>query len=87
MIIDYLKKTHTYYIETQVPLIEKLIKGLFKSHSFDMRSLKLIRKFFWEYKKELLEHLSREEKTTFPYVRDVYRVFHSVHSTKKEKET
>ena len=28
MIVDYLQKTHTYYIETQVPLIEKLAHQL-----------------------------------------------------------
>ena len=30
MIVDYLKKTHSYYIETQVPLIEKLLTNLLR---------------------------------------------------------
>lgn len=76
MILDYLKKTHSYYITTQVPLIEKLLNNLLRQRPSDARNLRLIKRFFAEYKRELFDHLDREEATTFPYVKTVYRLFH-----------
>ena len=77
MILDYLQKTHSYYIETQVPLIEKLLNNLLRQRPSDAKKLKLIKRFFLEYKHELFNHLDREETTTFPYVKTVYRLFHT----------
>jgi regulator of cell morphogenesis and NO signaling len=85
MILDYLEKTHTYYIENQVPLIEKLLTDLLRKSTVDTRKLKLIKKFFLGYKQELFAHLEREEKTTFPYVRKVYRLFHTPNPSAREK--
>ena len=87
MIVDYLRKTHSYYIKTQVPLIEKLFKKLMRYRPTDEKKLKLIKMFFMEYKKELLAHLDREERITFPYIRKVYRMFHEPQVTNKEKRT
>jgi regulator of cell morphogenesis and NO signaling len=87
MIIDYLEKTHTYYIHTQVPLIEKLINSLIRQRPVDKKKLSLIKKFFMNYKRELLEHLEREEKVTFPYIKKVYKMYHTPHLTAKEKRT
>jgi len=75
MIVEYLRKTHSYYIETQVPLIERLIKELIHHSPKSNSSLKLVKKFFLEYKKELLAHLKREESVTFPYVERVYNAY------------
>jgi regulator of cell morphogenesis and NO signaling len=85
MIVDYLQKTHRYYVEAQVPLIEKLLNNLLRKSSVDIKRLKLIKKFFLEYKQELLSHLEREDVTTFPYVRKVYRLFNTLHPTAREK--
>jgi regulator of cell morphogenesis and NO signaling len=83
-ILDYLEKTHKYYTESQIPLIERLLKKLLNSPRLENKSMKLIRKFFQEYKKELLEHLEREDTKTFPYVRKIYRLAHSANSAGKE---
>ena len=85
MIVDYLKKTHLYYIETQVPLIEKLLTNLLRRPPSDSKKLKLIKRFFLEYKRELFNHLDREETTTFPYVKTVYRLFHNPGASTGEK--
>jgi regulator of cell morphogenesis and NO signaling len=85
MIVDYLKKTHSYYIETQVPLIEKLLNNLLRHRPSDAKKLRLIKRFFLEYKSELFNHLDREETTTFPYVKTVYRLFHAAHPSAREK--
>jgi regulator of cell morphogenesis and NO signaling len=86
MIVSYLQKTHTYYIEMEVPLIEKLLRELIKHHSTDKKNLTLIKKFFLGYKQELFAHLAREEKTTFPYIKQVYRMFHERHATEQERK-
>jgi Response regulator containing a CheY-like receiver domain and an HTH DNA-binding domain len=85
MIVDYLQKTHAYYIETQVPLIEKLLTNLLRLRPSDAKNLKLIKKFFLDYKGELFNHLEQEETTTFPYVNKVYRLFHSPNPSTREK--
>jgi len=85
MIVDYLRKTHVYYIENQIPLIEKLLNTLLHPRPSGARNLKLIQKFFLEYKQELFNHLEREEQLTFPYVKKVYRLYHTPHPSPREK--
>jgi len=73
VILKYLRKTHSYYMETQIPIIENLIDALLKAYAKRNRNLIHVKRFFDEYKKELFAHLKREETTTFPYIEDVYR--------------
>ncbi len=75
MIVGYLKKTHKYYRETQIPIIEKHLETLLLKSPKKNKSLQLVKKFFLEYKKELFIHLKQEETVTFPYVEEVYRLF------------
>jgi regulator of cell morphogenesis and NO signaling len=76
-IINYLRKTHSYYIETEIPIIENEIKTLIGRGRRPNRSLSLVKKFFLQYKKELLSHLKREESITFPYIEQVHALFHA----------
>jgi len=85
MIVDYLQKTHSYYIKSQVPLIEKLLTNLLHRRPSNAKNLKLIKKFFLDYKRELFNHLEQEETTTFPYIKKVYRLFHTPHPSPREK--
>ena len=85
MIVEYLKKTHKYYRETQIPVIEKHLKSLFSGTSRRSKSLILVKKFFMEYKKELFTHLKREEKITFPYIEKIYKMYKSPKKKRKEK--
>lgn len=87
MIVGYLKKTHKYYRETQIPVIEKHLNSLFSGSYRRNKNLLLVRKFFLEYKKELFAHLKREETITFPYIEKVYSMYKSPgekHKTKSE---
>ena len=86
MIIKYLKKTHQYYREILLPFIEDLLESLLKKTSKQNKSLIVVKKFFTEFKKEFLAHLKREERVTFPYVEEVYKMYQSSQkSTSKEK--
>ncbi|MCX6120832.1 MAG: LuxR C-terminal-related transcriptional regulator [Ignavibacteriales bacterium] len=87
MIINYLEKAHSYYIKTQVPLIEKLINDLIRHRPADKKNLGLIKKFFIEYRRELLVHLKREERVTFPYIKKVYKMYQAPRVSNKEKRT
>ena len=67
--VDYLRRTHIYYREVQLPIIEKHLNLLISSTAGDSsKNLELIGKFFANYKQELLTHLAREDKETFPYI-------------------
>jgi len=85
MIVSYLQKTHAYYRETQVPLVEKLLTALMRNHLEEKNNVHLLKKFFLGYKKELFAHLDREEKTTFPYIKKAHQLFHSFKITQKER--
>jgi regulator of cell morphogenesis and NO signaling len=67
LIIEYLKKTHQYYLEYVLPKIEKLLKQLISHCSTDCQDIQLINIFYKKYKGELLHHIENEEKTVFPY--------------------
>ena len=73
-ILGYLQKTHAYYRETQIPVIEHQLHQLLRRAGKRKSELTLVRKFFLEYKRELLSHLDREERITFPYIRKVFRM-------------
>ncbi|MCC6397789.1 MAG: hypothetical protein IT282_12285 [Bacteroidetes bacterium] len=84
-IINYLLKTHAYYIGTQVPLIGKLLNDLLRRGPMDAGKRHLIRKFFLDYKRELSVHLAREETTTFPYMMQVYRLYHNRRPSSRDR--
>ncbi|MCX6150959.1 MAG: hemerythrin domain-containing protein [Ignavibacteriales bacterium] len=85
MIVEYLKKTHKYYREVQIPIIEKHLKVFLQGASSRNKSLQLLKKFFLVYKKELLTHLKYEETITFPYIEEVYRLYNSQQKNRKQK--
>jgi regulator of cell morphogenesis and NO signaling len=68
LLVDYLKKTHHYYIEYSLPRIEKLIHKLLESTPKQNSEMKTIEKFYLSYKKKLLEHFDEEEQEVFPVV-------------------
>ncbi len=68
LLVDYLKKTHAYYIEYSLPRIEKLIHRLLQSTPVQNSEMKMIETFYLAYKKKLLEHFKEEETEVFPLV-------------------
>ena len=85
-IVDYLEKTHRYYTGVQLPLIERLLDELLQERPTEARDMMLIKRFFLEYKRELLSHLTREDTTTFPYVRQVCRLTSRGAPTPKDRQ-
>ena len=74
-IIEYLRKTHQYYLYTQIPTIERQINNLITSCTQQCNNLELVKKFFLNYKKELEIHINREETITFPYIQKIYELY------------
>ena len=65
-LIQYLKNGHQYFLTDKLPYINSLIdKFIEKTENPDSR---LLRNFFKEYTDEVVEHMSLEERTVFPYV-------------------
>ena len=68
LIVDYLKKTHAYYVGFSLPQIEVLIHRLLESTPEQNNEMKMIETFYLAYKKKLLEHFTEEEQEVFPLV-------------------
>lgn len=67
MLINYLRKTHQYYIEDKIPEIEGLIQKMIVGARSDEGAYLLAQNFFTEYKNELTTHIEREEQRVYPY--------------------
>ncbi len=67
-IVDYLRKTHHYYISYELPKIEGLLNQMLTGSQNDCPSLKLIHEFFIKYRQELVSHIADEEDRVFPYI-------------------
>ncbi|MBC8320011.1 MAG: hemerythrin domain-containing protein [Bacteroidetes bacterium] len=76
LLIDYLQKTHRYYLQNKIPEIEGLIKEMKSEFELDNVSYNLLQKFFIEYKNELINHIENEENRVYPYVIDLENAGH-----------
>jgi len=74
IIIDYLRKSHDYYLNYKIPQVALLLNQLSESSMAD-QPLKLIDQFFREYKNELEVHIQREEDKVYPYIFMVEKTF------------
>jgi len=90
LIVQYLKKTHQYYIKYVLPKIETLLEQLVSGCESNCKELDMIDAFYKKYKKELLLHIKEEEENVFPYVLNLIENKHSalpkytIHSFEKE---
>ena len=73
LIVDYLKKTHKYYISYSLPQIEKLMHQFQLSTSQQNKEMKMIEDFYLKYKNKLLLHIQDEEEKVFPYVEELVK--------------
>jgi regulator of cell morphogenesis and NO signaling len=67
-VISYLKETHTYYVETAIPLVEVKIHQLLDQSSLSRKEVDLVTVFFNDYKQEFLTHIQEEEQHILPYI-------------------
>lgn len=75
LITDYLQKTHDDYHQNKVPEIEFLIEQMVKSCYTQQDNIVLLKKFFNDYKQELLNHTKREEEVVFPYTLAIEKAY------------
>jgi regulator of cell morphogenesis and NO signaling len=77
LIIEYLQKTHNYYVQVKVPEIESLIEQMVKNCSTQKENMGLLKRFFTEYESELKNHIQREENNVFPYTQMIEKAYYS----------
>lgn len=64
--LQYLKKSHDYYINTRIASIERKLSAI--SVCGQGHHHKIIGKFFAEYKQEVLKHFDYEDDEVFPNI-------------------
>jgi regulator of cell morphogenesis and NO signaling len=77
LIIDYLKKTHQYYIGYIIPKLEVQLKLMTSVENTDFKEMDMISKFYDNFKTELVNHILDEESNVFPYVISLFRGEHT----------
>lgn len=78
LILDYIKKSHSFYLNYKIPQIDSLIEQLVKlSEDSQKNHFELIARFFSEYKEELVSHIQDEENRVFPYVASISKIHDS----------
>lgn len=71
VVVEYLKKTHSYYLNTGLPKIEDQINRLIANSALSDEKKKLVLTFFEDYKKEFLDHIMKEEEEVLPYILEI----------------
>ena len=67
-LLHYLKASHAYYLDFQLPFIRRELQ---ESISEGDHLGRLIMRFYDEYAQEIRRHMKYEEKTLFPYVQSL----------------
>jgi len=68
VIIDYLKKTHAYYLHKKLLEIEQSIHLLASAYPVAHPLLLVLDKFYLDYKTHLVNHIEVEENDLLPYI-------------------
>jgi regulator of cell morphogenesis and NO signaling len=68
VVIDYLVKTHQYYIEYLIPENDRLIELFLDNNPDEIAENDLVGKFYKKFKEEFVIHIEFEEKVMFPYI-------------------
>lgn len=85
-IVNYLKMTHSSYLNEKLLEIEQKITALQTKDSEDQKYILLIRNFFEGYKNELTEHIMHEENVVFPYILAVEEIIKTENINEKNKK-
>ncbi|MBK5277961.1 MAG: hemerythrin domain-containing protein [Bacteroidia bacterium] len=68
VIVDYLRKTHTYYLDKKLLEIEQSIHLLVNAYPSAHPLLLLLHTFYADYKRHLITHIEMEERELLPYI-------------------
>jgi regulator of cell morphogenesis and NO signaling len=71
IVIDYLLKTHKFYLGYVIPEQERLIELFILNCSGGCRENELILKFYSKFKTEFFNHVQVEEQHVFPYIKNL----------------
>ena len=77
LIVDYIQRTHIYYLEKKLPEIEQSIVLLSGHYESQHPILIALQNFFHHYVKDLSEHIHAEETTLLPYLGVMREAHHS----------
>jgi regulator of cell morphogenesis and NO signaling len=72
-ILDYIERTHTYYLSKRLHEIEQTIDLLIKSYDKSHPLLLALSSFFLEYKSRLAAHIKAEENFMLPYIKSLLK--------------
>lgn len=68
IILEYLKRTHSYYQSYYFSKIDLSIDKLYKVYPEAEDLLDLLSVFFDDYRKDIFNHIAEEEEKLFPYI-------------------
>jgi regulator of cell morphogenesis and NO signaling len=71
IIIDYIHRTHRYYLSKKLFEIEQTINILVKDYSDNHPLLEALKSFFKEYSMSLKSHVLAEEQELLPYIKNL----------------
>ncbi len=66
LILEYLKKSHTYFLDEKIPRLKRIIEEK-SAAAPDEKYTKVINKFVHDYADEVFEHINYENTVVFPY--------------------
>lgn len=67
-IVDYIRRTHRYYLSKKLLEIEQSIGILLRNYDGNHPLLNVLHTFYGDYKKDLIEHIKAEEAHVLPYI-------------------
>jgi len=68
LVVDYIQRTHAYYLLKKLPEIEQSILLLSGLYTAGHPILAALQNFFREYCRDLTEHINEEEEKLLPYI-------------------
>jgi regulator of cell morphogenesis and NO signaling len=68
IVIDYLIKTHQYYVNYLIPENDRLMELFLSANPEESTENELVRKFYTKFKDEFVIHINFEEREMFPYI-------------------
>lgn len=74
VLVDYLKRSHQYYISKRFPEIEQTVINI-KSQEPTLLA-NFLDRFLRQYKEDLITHFKIEEKILFPFALKLYNYYH-----------
>lgn len=76
-LVPYLETSHKYYVNERLPHIERHLTRV-AQHAGE-RYGAILKNFFSDYKKEVLEHFASEEREVFPYLHSLLEGSNGAH--------